>query len=198
MNICSSEDDLIQQLRLLECQFHDAIRAGADSYSTFSVHLKKILGHVQQLKHVGQASSSLLQVHAGVTRALTIICSHFIEVENGINLDGQRQAVRELLVRSGFRRRHKRSTRSRKSKAGKNGRVRQSGKKSKRGRKSPVGNPKRRVSTEPEPSSSGAKNKRKPIYDSNGKKCRTVTAPPTDSMKFGKSLACYPLLYTFS
>ncbi|EUC63928.1 homeobox KN domain protein, partial [Rhizoctonia solani AG-3 Rhs1AP] len=62
-------------------------------------------------------------------------------------------------------------------KAGKNGKVRQSGKKSKRGGKSPVGNGKRRVDAK-----NGTQQGRK---FENSKKSRNVTAPPTDSMKFG-------------
>ncbi|KAF8604092.1 hypothetical protein BDV93DRAFT_522898 [Ceratobasidium sp. AG-I] len=141
------------------------------------------MARAQQLARAGQASTGLLQVYAGVARSLAMICSHFMEVESYTGIDKQTKAVEDLLTRAGLRRRRKRSTRSRKSKAGKNGRVRQSGKKSKRGRKSPVGNPKRRPHTE---AGSSSQNKRKPaMYDSNGKKCRTVTAPPTDSMKFG-------------
>ncbi|KAG8689427.1 hypothetical protein FRC11_002644 [Ceratobasidium sp. 423] len=88
----------------------------------------------------------------------------------------------DVFSRAGLRRRRKRTNRSHKSKAGKNGHVRKSGKKSKRGRKSPVGNPKRRVQAES--SKSGSKNKSS-LQEINAKKCRNVTAPPTDSMKFG-------------
>ncbi|KAF8593047.1 hypothetical protein BDV93DRAFT_612364 [Ceratobasidium sp. AG-I] len=190
MNSCSSEVVLIQQLQSLECQMSNSISAGVDAYAAFSNHLEHVLSQGRQLVQTGQASLKFSQVLAGVIKPLDSICSVFTRFEQERLRVGARQAeaLKDIFGRVS-RRRRKRSTRSRKSKAGKNGRVRQSGKKSKRGRRSPVGNPKRRVPAEAESSTSGANHglqgKQKPTtFDSNGKRCRTVTAPPTDSMKF--------------
>lgn len=200
MNACLNEAALIQQLQSLECQLSNAISAGIDAYSAFSAHLDNVLSQGRQLVHSGQASPALTQVLSSVVKPLTTICAVFTRFEEEKLRVGARQAdgLKTILTQVS-RRRRKRSTRSRKSKAGKNGRVRQSGKKTKRGRKSPVGNPKRRVQAEAESSTSGLQNKRNPTtFDSSGKKCRTVTAPPTDSMKFGGSLmvTSRPLLCT--
>lgn len=204
MNACSGDAGIIQQLQSLESRFLSAISSGVDACSAFSVQLESTLAKAQQLVHSGQASSSLLHLLATFARPLNIICSTFVRFEHEKIQVGERQAngIQEIFTRVS-RRRRKRSTRSRKSKAGKNGRVRQSGKKSKRGRKSPVGNPKRRVQAEAESSTSGTnhglQSKPKPtMLDSNGKRCRTVTAPPTDSMKFGGSLTSPRFLCTFS
>ncbi|KAG9078251.1 hypothetical protein FS749_009773, partial [Ceratobasidium sp. UAMH 11750] len=185
MNHCLGEAELIQQLQSLEAQFSKAIVAGNDACNPFFTYLQNTLGHAHHLVQSGQSSHQLPQVFAGTVRSLNAMCGHLAQVQQYLASNNQTDKVQEIMTRAGFRRRHKRSTRSRKSKAGKNGRVRQSGKKSKRGRKSPVGNPKRRVRVEDEASGStkhGSQAKRKPTFDSNGKKCRTVTAPPTDSM----------------
>ncbi|KAG9084101.1 hypothetical protein FRC06_004206 [Ceratobasidium sp. 370] len=187
MNHCLGEAELIQQLQSLEAQFSKAIVAGNDACNPFFTYLQNTLSRAHHLVQSGQSSHQLPQVFAGAVRSLNAMCGHLAQAEQYLALNNQADKVQEIMTRAGFRRRRKRSTRSRKSKAGKNGRVRQSGKKSKRGRKSPVGNPKRRVRVEDEAAGSTkqSQTKRKPTFDSNGKKCRTVTAPPTDSMKFG-------------
>ncbi|KAG9087143.1 hypothetical protein FRC06_002708 [Ceratobasidium sp. 370] len=184
MNDCFDDIGLTQQLQSLEAQLLTAIRAGAEAYAAFSVHLKSVLTHTQQLVNTRQASPSVAQLLSAVAQPLNIICAAFEHLERERIQATARQADSLQSVFTTInRRRRRRSTRSRKSKAGKCGRVRQSGKKSKRGRRSPVGNPKRRVQVEVDPNTSKAK---PTALDSSGKKCRTVTAPPTDSMKFGK------------
>ncbi|KAJ1301574.1 hypothetical protein OPQ81_008822 [Rhizoctonia solani] len=137
----------------------------------------ELIQQLQQLEGDGRALSATLW-HAFANRWLSLP-KHSGRWRKWAHC--QRRATEQPRFRkpsesNGFRRRRKRSTRSRKSKAGKSGKVRQSGKKSKRGRKSPVGNPKRRA-----PDSQGQPG---PSTES-GKKSRNVTAPPTDSMKFG-------------
>lgn len=180
---CSNDAGLIQQLQSLEAQFLKAIGTGVDACAAFSTQLEATLAQAQQLVLNGQASQGLIQVLANVVRPLGTICSTFSHFEHEKIQFCARQAnaIQDIFSKV-TRRRRKRSTRSRKSKAGKCGKLRQSGKKSKRGRKSPVGNPKRRVLTEVEGSTSASANPQL----SNGKRSRTVTAPPTDSMKFGE------------
>ncbi|KAG9121097.1 hypothetical protein FRC07_003089, partial [Ceratobasidium sp. 392] len=185
MNACSADAGLVQQLQSLEAQFSNAISTGFNTHDAFSGYLENTLAQAHRLVQSGQASLQLTHVLAGVLRSLETMCRYFIQLQECPGFDDPAKVAKDLIARVGLRRRRKRSTRSRKSKAGKNGRVRQSGKKSKRGRKSPVGNAKRRVRVEDEASGSTKQSKRKPTFDSNGKKCRTVTAPPTDSMKFG-------------
>ncbi|KAG9080085.1 hypothetical protein FS749_008131, partial [Ceratobasidium sp. UAMH 11750] len=187
MNGCSTDAGLIHQLQSLEAQFSNAISTGINTHDAFSGYLDNTLAQAHRLVQSGQASLQLTHVLAGVLRSLETMCRYFVQLREYPGFDDPAKIAKELVARVGLRRRRKRSTRSRKSKAGKSGKVRQSGKKSKRGRKSPVGNPKRRVHIEDElaGSSKQGSSKRKPTFDSNGKKCRTVTAPPTDSMKFG-------------
>ncbi|CUA69677.1 Cingulin [Xenopus (Silurana) tropicalis] [Rhizoctonia solani] len=174
---CTGDGNLIQQLQSLEVQFLKAIGAGADACAAFSSHLETTLAQAQQRVLNGQASAALTQLLANATHPLNTICSTFMQIEHeGIQASSRQAAAIQGIFAKVMRRRRKRSTRSRKSKAGKSGKVRQSGKKSKRGRKSPVGNPKRRVHTEVNDPG---------LSTETGKKSRTVTAPPTDSMKFG-------------
>ncbi|KAG8693095.1 hypothetical protein FRC08_009328 [Ceratobasidium sp. 394] len=180
---CPDDIGLIQQLQSLESQMLAAIRGGADAYAAFAVHLKNTFAHAQQLVNTGRASPSLAQVLSTVAQPLDMICATFEQLwQEKVQIDLRMDDAFRAILTTASRRRRKRSTRSHKSKAGKCGRVRQSGKKSKRGRRSPVGNPKRRVQVEVDPNTSKAK---PTSLDSSGKKCRTVTAPPTDSMKFG-------------
>ncbi|KAG9122281.1 hypothetical protein FRC07_001426, partial [Ceratobasidium sp. 392] len=183
MNACLGEADLVQQLQSLEAQLLKAISAGNDACGSFSTHLQAVLARAHHVVQSGQASPQLPQVFAATMRSLSTIRGYILQTQQYPIVDDFAAKVQDVMTRAGYRRRRKRSTKSRKSKAGKAGRTRQSGKKSKRGRKSPVGNTKRRVRVEGEASTS--QSKRKPTFDSNGKKCRTVTAPPTDSMKFG-------------
>ncbi|CCO28268.1 hypothetical protein BN14_02263 [Rhizoctonia solani AG-1 IB] len=182
---CVGDGDLIQQIQALEVQFLKAIGAGADACTAFSAHLESILARAQQLVLNGRASVTLAQLLANAIHPLNTICSTFMRFEReGIQASSRQATAIQEIFTNASRRRRKRSTRSRKSKAGKSGKVRQSGKKSKRGRKSPVGNPKHRVRTEanvstPATGKPGSSNE-------NSKKVRTVTAPPTDSMKFGE------------
>ncbi|QRW12069.1 homeobox KN domain protein [Ceratobasidium sp. AG-Ba] len=181
MDVCFDDTGLIQQLQSLEAQLLTAISAGADACFAFSVHLENILVHARQLVDTRRASPALTQVLSAVTQPLDTICTIFQRLEQEkINAMTRREEALHAVFATMNRRRRKRSTRSRKSKAGKNGQVRQSGKKSKRGRKSPVGNPKRRVQFEVDPNTSKAN-----ATHGSSRKCRTVTAPPTDSMKFG-------------
>ncbi|CAE6409872.1 unnamed protein product [Rhizoctonia solani] len=179
---CTGDGNLIQQLQSLEVQFLEAIGAGVDACVAFSTHLESTLAQAEQLVLNGRASAALVQVLANATYPLNTICSSFMQIEReGIQASSrQATAIQEIFTKA-IRRRRKRSTRSRKSKAGKCGKLRQSGKKSKRGRKSPVGNPKRRVQTE----ASGSTNGNPESSTDNGRKSRNVIAPPTDSMKFG-------------
>ncbi|KAG8723677.1 hypothetical protein FRC09_002271 [Ceratobasidium sp. 395] len=184
MSTCFNDIGLIQQLQSLESRLLTAIRAGVDAYAAFSTDLESTLAHAQNLVNTGHASPQLTQILSTIAHPLARICATFEylgqeRMKAVVRQEGALQAVLSTINR----RRRKRSTRSRKSKAGKNGRVRQSGKKSKRGRRSPVGNPKRRVQLEVEANTSKA---RPTVLDASGKKCRTVTAPPTDSMKFGQ------------
>ncbi|CAE6412504.1 unnamed protein product [Rhizoctonia solani] len=167
MDACFGDIGIIHALKSLECEYLTAIAAGAQACNAFYVHLQSILAQAQQLVDAGPICAAFINFE-----------THQLQVHNK-----QEAAVQDILVRGGFRRRRKRSTRSRKSKAGKAGKVRQSGKKSKRGRKSPAGNPKHRVRTEAN-GSTPASGKPGPSNE-NSKKLRTVTAPPTDSMKFG-------------
>ncbi|KAG9094535.1 hypothetical protein FS749_012257 [Ceratobasidium sp. UAMH 11750] len=183
MNACFNDIGLIQELQSLEPRLLTAISAGADALFAFSAHLKSTLEHAQQLVNARQASPSLVQVLPTVAPPLSRICATFESLmQESIQVSVRQKDALQVIFATVQQRRRKRSTRSRKSKAGKCGRVRQSGKKSKRGRRSPVGNPKRRVQVEVDPNTSKAK---PTSLDSSGKKCRTVTAPPTDSMKFG-------------
>ncbi|QRV83334.1 homeobox KN domain protein [Ceratobasidium sp. AG-Ba] len=178
MNACSADAGLIQQLQSLEAQFSSAISAGTNAHDAFSGYLDNTLAQAHRLVQSGQASLQLTHVLSGVLRSLETMCRYFVQLQEYPGFSDPTKVAQDLVMRAGLRRRRKRSTR--KSKAGKNGRVRQSGKKSKRGHKSPVGNGKRRVRVEDE--ASGSKKKKS---SDNSKKSRTVTAPPTDSMKFG-------------
>ncbi|KAF8756044.1 hypothetical protein RHS01_04801 [Rhizoctonia solani] len=159
-NGCSDDTNLAREIQSLSSRFLIAIASGVYS---------------------GTASHELSQAFSSAARPLDAISTMLTTVETQREAIPEEQgaALDEILARHGLRRRRKRSTRSRKSKAGKNGKVRQSGKKSKRGQKSPVGNPKRRVQD-----STKASTQQGHKFD-NSKKCRNVTAPPTDSMKFG-------------
>ncbi|KAG8764431.1 hypothetical protein FRC12_008104, partial [Ceratobasidium sp. 428] len=183
MNTYFDDTRLIQQIQSLESQLLAAIRTGDDACAAFSNQLEGVFAEAQQLVNTGHASPRLIQMLPAVARPLDMICATFERLlQEKIQVDARQKEALQGIFSTVSRRRHKRSTRSRKSKAGKNGRVRQSGKKSKRGRRSPVGNPKRRVQLEVEANTSKA---RPTVLDASGKKCRTVTAPPTDSMKFG-------------
>jgi hypothetical protein len=197
MDTCFSST-LIQQLRSLESQFLTVYASGADGEcNAFSTHFKSTLAHARQVVFSGHGPPGFAELVSEVSQSFGMIFHSVQELEDqsSSRTNSRVLMVRDMCVRAGLRRRRKRSTRSRKSKAGKSGRVWQSGKKSKRGRKSPVGNPKRRVQLEVEGETSTSTNpsKRKPTtLDSSGRKCRTVTAPPTDSMKFGEFLRCLP------
>ncbi|CAE6525778.1 unnamed protein product [Rhizoctonia solani] len=179
-NGCSDDTDLIREIQSLNSRFLVAIAAGLDACKQFTTDLEAVLRNVRERVYSGSASHELSQAFASASRPLDAICTMLTNVETQREAIPEEQgaAFDEILTRHGLRRRRKRSTRSRKSKAGKNGKIRQSGKKSKRGRKSPAGNAKRRVDT----SKAGTQQGRR---DENNKKCRNVTAPPTDSMKFG-------------
>lgn len=192
MNASPSDIRLIQELQSVEYRFLTALTSGVDACAEFSNYLQHTLAQAEQFIASGHASRQLTEVFAGATRSASTICSSFMAIEDRhLAIQNARsETITEILGRAGFRRRRKRSTRSRKSKAGKCGRVRQSGKKSKRGRKSPVGNPKRRVNPGAASTSASTNDQtglpgKSTAHD--GKKSRTVTAPPTDSMKFGES-----------
>ncbi|KAG8750438.1 hypothetical protein FRC11_010410, partial [Ceratobasidium sp. 423] len=150
MDISPGDFELIQQLQQLETQYLSALALGVGACITFDRHLKGILAHAQSVVDSRRESCALKDVLARVCQPLAKISQAFIDMENRQLSTAERQtaAIQDAFQSNGFRRRRKRSTRSRKSKAGKCGKLRQSGKKSKRGRKSPVGNPKRRAHTE--------------------------------------------------
>ncbi|CAE6412656.1 unnamed protein product, partial [Rhizoctonia solani] len=175
MDACIGDTSLIHALQSLECGYLTAIASGTDACNAFYEHLRSVLAHAQQLIDSGRASLEVSQMMSATIRSLATIGQAFMTLEKRQKevTTQQETTVRDILARAGYRRRRKRSTRSRKSKAGKSGKVRQLGKRSKRGRKSPVGNPKRRANAEVDGS------------NENSKKSRIVTAPPTDSMKFG-------------
>ncbi|CAE6419049.1 unnamed protein product [Rhizoctonia solani] len=180
MDIHSSDADLILELRGLETHLLRACASGVDAYTRFATRLEGTLQRAHQRLPHSNAPEVLAQVMNAATRSCTSICIAFSTLEDQFVVAAEKQtaAIQDMFARAGFKRRRKRAAHSRKSKAGKNGRMRQSGKKSKRGRKSPVGNPKRRA-----PDSQGNPG---PSTD-NGRKSRNVIAPPTDSMKFGES-----------
>ncbi|KAF8756057.1 hypothetical protein RHS01_04805 [Rhizoctonia solani] len=185
MDACFGDIGIIHALKSLECECLAAVASGAEACNAFYANLQTTCAQAQQLVDTGRASAELVQILGTVSHSLSVICTAFMDFEKQQLQVREKQsiAVEHILTRAGFRRRRKRSTRSRKSKVGKTGKVRQSGKKSKRGPKSPVGNPKRRVHTEAS-RSMPAGEKPGPSNES-GKKLRTVTAPPTNSMKFG-------------
>ncbi|CAE6443666.1 unnamed protein product [Rhizoctonia solani] len=185
MDISPGDFELIQQLQQLESQYLSALASGVEACNTFARHLDALLAHVRGIADLRREPCALKDALARVYQPLTMITQAFKEIDNRqiITIQRQTAAIEEAFKSNGFRRRRKRSTRSRKSKVGKSGKVRQSGKKSKRGRKSPVGNPKRRPHLDVNGPTSVSGNL-SPSNES-GKKSRTVTAPPTDSMKFG-------------
>ncbi|KAL5639194.1 hypothetical protein ACGC1H_006640 [Rhizoctonia solani] len=176
---CSDDTGLVRDIQSLNSRFLIAIASGLDACKQFTSDLEAVLQNAREKIYSGIASPELSQAFASAARPLDAICAMLTNVETQREAIPEEQgaAFDEILIRQGLRRRRKRTTRSRKSKAGKNGKVRQSGKKSKRGGKSPVGNGKRRVDTK-----TGTQQGRK---FENSKKSRNVTAPPTDSMKFG-------------
>ncbi|KAF8701472.1 hypothetical protein RHS03_06517, partial [Rhizoctonia solani] len=180
-NGCSDDTNLAREIQSLSSQFLIAIASGLDACRQFAQGLEVVLRNARERVYSGTASPELSQAFSSAAGPLDAICTMLMNTETQRESIIQEQEVifDEVLARHGLRRRRKRSTRSRKSKAGKNGKVRQSGKKSKRGQKSPVGNPKRRVQD-----SAKTGTQQGPKFD-NSKKCRNVTAPPTDSMKFG-------------
>jgi hypothetical protein len=188
MDTCSSDTDIISELWCLQSRFLEALNSGVDAYKAVADQLKATFGRARQCLIHSHSPTALAQVMAVVAR--TCLTYTQLEEDNLAMEENLATSIKDVFTRAGLRRRRKRSTRSHKSKAGKSGRVRRSGKKSKRGHKSPVGNPKRRVYTEAEASTSKSSHssKRKLVtQENNGKKCRNVTAPPTDSMKFGAS-----------
>ncbi|CAE7145014.1 unnamed protein product [Rhizoctonia solani] len=178
MDTCSSDTDIISELWCLQSRFLESLNSGVSAYKAVGDQLKATFDRARQCLVQSRAPAALAQAMAVVART----CLTYTQLEeDGIAMEENlTTSINDVFTRAGLRRRRKRTNRSHKSKAGKNGNVRKSGKKSKRGRKSPVGNPKRRAHAET--SKSG---KKSTILDINGKKCRNVTAPPTDSMKFG-------------
>ncbi|KAJ1301571.1 hypothetical protein OPQ81_008819 [Rhizoctonia solani] len=178
MDTCSSDTDIISELLCLQSRFLEALNSGISAYKAIGDQLKATFERARQCLVQSPSPTALAQAMVVVART----CLTYTQLEeDSISMEETlTTSISDVFSRAGLRRRRKRTNRSHKSKGGKNGHVRKSGKKSKRGRKSPVGNPKRRVQTES--SKSGSKHK---SQDSNGKKCRNVTAPPTDSMKFG-------------
>ncbi|GAB1528569.1 hypothetical protein RhiTH_011763, partial [Rhizoctonia solani] len=184
MDVHSPDADIVLELQDLEAHLLRACASGPDAYTSFTALLENTLQRAQQRLSHSNAPESLAQLMNAAIRSCTSICVAFSALEDQFTVSAQRQtvAIQDMFTRAGFKRRRKRATRSHKSKVGKTGKVRQSGKKSKRGPKSPVGNPKRRL---PAGINGPASASGKPgPSNENGKKLRTVTAPPTDSMKF--------------
>ncbi|CAE6497841.1 unnamed protein product [Rhizoctonia solani] len=181
VNGCSDDTNLVREIQSLNSRFLIAIASGIDACKQFAQDLEVVLRNAREKVYSGTASPELSQAFTSAAGPLDAICTMLTNTETQRETILQEQEVifGEVLARHGLRRRRKRTTRSRKSKTGKNGKVRQSGKKSKRGRKSPVGNAKRRVQ---DSTKGGTHQGRK---SENSKKSRNVTAPPTDSMKFG-------------
>ncbi|KAH7304117.1 hypothetical protein B0J17DRAFT_725878 [Rhizoctonia solani] len=177
VNGCSDDTNLVREIQSLNSRFLIAIASGIDACKQFAQDLEVVLRNAREKVYSGIASPELSQAFTSAAGPLDAICTMLTNTETQRETILQEQEVifGEVLARHGLRRRRKRTTRSRKSKTGKTGKVRQSGKKSKRGRKSPVGNAKRRVQ---DSTKQGRKSE-------NSKKSRNVTAPPTDSMKFG-------------
>ncbi|CAE6412549.1 unnamed protein product [Rhizoctonia solani] len=180
MDICSSDTDIISELWCLQSRFLESLNSGVNAYKTVADHLKATFERARQCLVQSRSPAALAQVMAVVAR--TCLTYTQLEEDSITMQETFATSINDVFTRAGLRRRRKRTNRSHKSKAGKNGHVRKSGKKSKRGRKSPVGNPKRRA--QGESSKLGSKSKSS-VQDINSKKCRNVTAPPTDSMKFG-------------
>ncbi|CEL59953.1 hypothetical protein RSOLAG1IB_12275 [Rhizoctonia solani AG-1 IB] len=178
---CSDDTNLAREIQSLSSRFLIAIASGLDACRQFAQDLEVVLRNAREKVYSGTASPELSQAFSSAAGPLDAICTMLTNTETQREsiIQEQEAIFGEVLARHGLRRRRKRSTRSRKSKAGKNGKVRQSGKKSKRGRKSPVGNAKRRVQ---DSTKAGTQQGRK---SADSKKSRNVTAPPTDSMKFG-------------
>ncbi|KDN41479.1 hypothetical protein RSAG8_07429, partial [Rhizoctonia solani AG-8 WAC10335] len=154
MDTCSNDTDII-------------------AYKAVGDQLKATFDRARRCLVQSHAPAALAQVMAVVAR--TCLTYTQLEEDSIAMEENLTTSINDVFTRAGLRRRRKRTNRSHKSKAGKNGHVRKSGKKSKRGRKSPVGNPKRRGHTETSKSGS----KKSSMLDINGKKCRNVTSPPT-------------------
>ncbi|CUA77156.1 Microtubule-associated protein 1B [Rhizoctonia solani] len=177
MDTCSNDTDIISELWCLQSRFLESLNSGVSAYKAIGDQLKATFDRARQCLVQSHAPAALAQAMAIVAR--TCLTYTQLEEDSIAMEENLATSINDVFTRGGLRRRRKRANRSHKSKAGKNGHVRKSGKKSKRGRKSPVGNPRRRAET----SKSGSK--KSSIQDINGKKSRNVTAPPTDSMKFG-------------